>query len=362
MKRILAFLLFLVCLAPISGYAQTGGQRVLTNTTPVRWTLNGMVAAQYAVIPLQGLPITDHTFNYTTHPTTSTILVSYTGSTDFGATYSAITTSSTTTGASVHFTGSYTNLKVTITTLTGSGALVDVSYSGNVPASGGAVTVSGNVATTTADGANVTIGSENDPKCATTDATACTLIGLVKENTAAVNTLATAISAAKMLISAADCQITVLGCTTDPASTVTNSSSASANAIFKELSVVAQALQAAITPINSACNILSTASTNSISCKGSAGNRTGGFVINTTATLYYLRLYNTASAPTCSSATGFIMSIPIPASTTGAGVVTNIPIGGVAFATGYGYCLTASSTSTANDNAAAGLFGELYYN
>ncbi len=120
-------------------------------------------------------------------------------------------------------------------------------------------------------------------------------------------------------------------------------------------------IAAAVVPVSSACAITTTASTNSTSCKGSAGNRLGGWIINTTATVYYLRFYNTASAPTCSSATGFIISMPIPAATTGAGITYLIPAG-VAFATGYGYCITASSTSTANDNAAAGIFGELFYN
>lgn len=108
------------------------------------------------------------------------------------------------------------------------------------------------------------------------------------------------------------------------------------------------------------CGILTTASTNSTSCKGSEARFYGIYVINTTATVYYLRLYNTASAPTCSSATGFIESIPIPASTTGAGFILAMPYP-TQYATGLGYCITASSTSTANDNAAAGIFGGVLY-
>lgn len=108
------------------------------------------------------------------------------------------------------------------------------------------------------------------------------------------------------------------------------------------------------------CAILSTASTNSTSCKGSAGNMYGFWVVNTTATVYYLRIYNASSAPTCSSATGFIQSVPIPASTSGAGVVVPfaIPAG---FSTGIGYCLTGGSSSTDNTNAATGVFGQILY-
>lgn len=105
----------------------------------------------------------------------------------------------------------------------------------------------------------------------------------------------------------------------------------------------------------------SAASTNSTSCKGSAGNLYGLRVINTTSTIYYLRLYNSSSAPTCSSATGFIETIPIPnASGAGAGIVafSGPPIG---YSTGIGFCITAGSGNTDNTSAATGVFGTLYY-
>jgi len=113
----------------------------------------------------------------------------------------------------------------------------------------------------------------------------------------------------------------------------------------------------------SVCNILATASTNATSCKGSAGNLYGYEIFNTTTTVYYLRLYNTSSAPTCSSATGFIRSIPIPPAAAAGqvgGIVSNqvVPVNQ---GTGIGYCITGGSTSTDNTNAAAGIFGELRY-
>jgi hypothetical protein len=104
----------------------------------------------------------------------------------------------------------------------------------------------------------------------------------------------------------------------------------------------------------------SAASTNATNCKASPGNLYGVRAVNTTATLYYLRLYNTASAPTCSSSTGFLESIPIPASATGAGIVamTPLPLG---YSTGISFCLTAGSANNDNTNAATGVFATLYY-
>lgn len=109
------------------------------------------------------------------------------------------------------------------------------------------------------------------------------------------------------------------------------------------------------------CYITSAASTNATSCKGSAGTLYSVSAVNTTATLYYLRLYNTAAAPTCSSATGFIETIPVPAATTGAGYVRDISVGD-AYGTGIGFCLTGGGSSTDNTNAATGVYLSLHYN
>jgi hypothetical protein len=77
--------------------------------------------------------------------------------------------------------------------------------------------------------------------------------------------------------------------------------------------------------------------------------------VNTSATLAYLRLYNLATDPTCSSATGYVESIPIPASTAGAGLAdpSAVPI---AYTTGLGYCVTGGSGSTDNTAPPAGVF------
>lgn len=103
------------------------------------------------------------------------------------------------------------------------------------------------------------------------------------------------------------------------------------------------------------CPVVTTASTNAFNCKGATATMYELMAINTTATLGYLRLYNTASNPTCSSATGFVLSIPVPASTSGNGVVRSFPVGR-AFSTGISGCVTGGGTSTDNTNAPAGIY------
>jgi hypothetical protein len=108
------------------------------------------------------------------------------------------------------------------------------------------------------------------------------------------------------------------------------------------------------------CVLVSAATTNSTNCKNAAGNVYGFRFVNTTGTIYYLRMYNSSSAPTCSSATGFIESIPIPASTSGAGFAFLEPMG-EAYSTGISFCFTGGSSSTDNTSAATGVFGTILY-
>ncbi len=99
---------------------------------------------------------------------------------------------------------------------------------------------------------------------------------------------------------------------------------------------------------------------NHANCKNAPGNLYGYEAINTSATLAYLRLYNLTTDPTCTSATGFIRSIPIPASATGAGVEVDfsVPVG---YTTGIGYCVTATGANTNNGAPPAGVFITLRY-
>jgi len=105
------------------------------------------------------------------------------------------------------------------------------------------------------------------------------------------------------------------------------------------------------------------ASTNATNVKNAAGTVYGYSLTNTTTTIYYLRMYNLASAPTCSSATGYVSTIPIPpaAASGGAGgreIQKNI---GQAFTTGVGFCITGGASSTDNTSAATGVFVEILY-
>ena len=105
------------------------------------------------------------------------------------------------------------------------------------------------------------------------------------------------------------------------------------------------------------------ATTNATSVKGSAGTIYHYTLTNTTTTIYYLRMYNLASSPTCSSSTGYVATIPIPpaAAAGGAGgreIPQNI---GQAFTTGIGFCITGGSSSTDNTAAATGVFVEILY-
>lgn len=111
---------------------------------------------------------------------------------------------------------------------------------------------------------------------------------------------------------------------------------------------------------SSTCNLQSAATTNATNCKASAGTLYGYEIINTTGTIYYLRLYNLSAAPTCSSGTGFIRSIPIPAATSGAGVERDMATG-EAYGTGLGFCLTGGGSSSDNTNAATGVYVSLLY-
>jgi len=111
----------------------------------------------------------------------------------------------------------------------------------------------------------------------------------------------------------------------------------------------------------STCVLQSAASTNATNCKNAAGLLYGVEVINTTSALYYLRLYNLTTSPTCSSATGFIRTIPIPHGTGAGAGIANFYTVGETYGTGIGFCLTGGGSSTDNTNAATGVYLTLFY-
>lgn len=100
---------------------------------------------------------------------------------------------------------------------------------------------------------------------------------------------------------------------------------------------------------------LSAATTNSTLVRNTTTVMKSGLFINTTATIYYLKLYDKSTAPTCGTDTP-VRRIPIPFGTTssGAGVV-DIPPDGIAFALGLGFCLTGGNADNDTSSAATGV-------
>jgi hypothetical protein len=108
----------------------------------------------------------------------------------------------------------------------------------------------------------------------------------------------------------------------------------------------------------------SAASTNSTNVKNAAGVLYGMNLFNSNTTVYYLRMYDSAAAPTCSSSTGFVRSWPIPpASSAGliGGVAVSLPSVGTQFSSGISFCVTGGPSSTDNTNAATGVFINMDY-
>lgn len=95
-------------------------------------------------------------------------------------------------------------------------------------------------------------------------------------------------------------------------------------------------------------HLLSAATTNSTSVKGSAGQLYNVVVTNTNASPRYLKFYDTASAPTCNSST-VVQTYVIPGNSSGGGMVVPIPVG-MAFINGIGFCITGAIAD--NDNTA----------
>ena len=101
-------------------------------------------------------------------------------------------------------------------------------------------------------------------------------------------------------------------------------------------------------------NYISAATNNSTNLKSTAGQIYSITVVNVTASLKYIRLYNLSSAPTCTSATGIVFYTPIPGSTTNpVPVQLTFPVGKT-FTTGIGWCITGGAGTTDNTSTAAG--------
>lgn len=104
-------------------------------------------------------------------------------------------------------------------------------------------------------------------------------------------------------------------------------------------------------------HIVAAATTNATNTKASAGRVVGWNLVNTTATFQYVKLHNTAGAPTAGS--GVVMTIAIPPNG-----VNAMPVGGggIGFATGIAYTIvTGSADADATATTLGSVVGDLFY-
>ena len=169
------------------------------------------------------------------------------------------------------------------------------------------------------------LGTQADATCGSAGGT-CSLIGLVKYN----NSVSPVLGAGSAIIGKVGIDQTTPG--------TTNAVSAQPGPVTTG-GLIAFGLE----PI---------AGTNSTSVKGSAGQVYHVAATNNSATVNYIRFYNSSSAPTCSSSSNWVYSMEIPASTSGAGFVQDISQG-LAFSSGIGICVTSGFGKTDATNATA---------
>lgn len=99
--------------------------------------------------------------------------------------------------------------------------------------------------------------------------------------------------------------------------------------------------------------------TNSTLVYASKGLLKTGVVINTTSTIYYLKLYDKATAPTCGTDTP-VWTLPVPFGNSGAGGGFVLPLAdGLQFANGIGFCLTGALADNDTTVAATGIVIDL---
>jgi hypothetical protein len=101
--------------------------------------------------------------------------------------------------------------------------------------------------------------------------------------------------------------------------------------------------------------ILSAASNNATSIKGSPGTLTSLTWLQTTTTLMDIRFYDVAGTPTCSSATGMKLNFVVQSNAISGGATVNLGPSGIAFTTGIGICITGANANNDNSSATTGL-------
>jgi hypothetical protein len=103
--------------------------------------------------------------------------------------------------------------------------------------------------------------------------------------------------------------------------------------------------------------ILTAASNNSTVLKASPGTLYSPTWINITTTLMDIRFYDTASAPTCSSATGMKLNYPAQSNAISSGGSAAFPAAGVTFVNGIGVCITGITGSLSNNDNTSAVVG-----
>lgn len=100
----------------------------------------------------------------------------------------------------------------------------------------------------------------------------------------------------------------------------------------------------------------SAASTNSTLVQAGPRILSGFVATNTTTTVYYLKFYDKATAPTCGTDTP-VFTIAIPHQPTGAsaGQISSWPFSGLAFTLGLGFCITGAAADNDATSAATGI-------
>ena len=97
--------------------------------------------------------------------------------------------------------------------------------------------------------------------------------------------------------------------------------------------------------------LISAATTNGTVVKGSPGSIYGWTIVNTNASLRYVKLYSKGTTISVGTDTP-AMTLPIPGNSSGAGMVAAAYTTGIAFGSGIGYAVTANVPAT--DSTAVG--------
>lgn len=110
-------------------------------------------------------------------------------------------------------------------------------------------------------------------------------------------------------------------------------------------------------------HLISTASTNAASIKGTSGQVVTVVGINTNMNglTAYLKFYDTAAVPTCNT-TAVVLNLPVPAgiSPAAAGFVVSLPQA-VTFLNGIGICVTGAIADNDNSNAPANVAIDVFF-